>query len=109
MNELIKKLEAAPVGSRELDLLIMATIEPDRRRRLHLIAENVTKNKHAYTTSIDAKLPGENIVQVVNYPTGSEARNLVEKTGETFIGVGSTEPLARRIAAMKARDTGERA
>jgi hypothetical protein len=94
LNNLTARLEAAPEGSRELDLKIRHAVEPYNFSNPH------------YTTSLDAKLPWENIV-AVNYEHVSGnwmAAHLGEKT--VTWGIGRTEPLARRIAALRARTAG---
>lgn len=55
-----------------------------------------------YTTSIDAKLPGENIVAVNKYENDWAAVHQAED-GNLYNGRGKTEALARRIASLKAR------
>ena len=65
-----------------------------------------------YTTSLDAKLPGENIVEMTWHeviegePLGEvcEAWHEDRDTGKRTLGQGNTEPLARRVAALKAHD-----
>lgn len=62
-----------------------------------------------YTTSLDAKLPGENIEQMAWHEVVPgealgevcEAWHLDLKTGKRTMGAAHTEPLARRIAYLK--------
>jgi hypothetical protein len=55
-----------------------------------------------FTTSVDAGIPGENIV-LVRFVEWSRKWIAIAKApdGALLIGVGNTEPLARRIAGLK--------
>ena len=55
-----------------------------------------------WSTSLDAALPGENIVEVYHLRSG--AWMAVHQAEVSFEATAATEPLARRIAALKARE-----
>ena len=105
MSGLIAKLEDAEVGSRELDQLLGRYIDGLNEGSILL------PNTLPYTTSLDAKLPWENIIRVRS-PTSSsrhgpykwEAFHATDTFGQGFYGEGHTEVLARRIAALNARE-----
>ena len=114
MQDLIKKLEAAPEGSWELDLDVAIFLGEfriesndtsdnalwDLRGEREVFCGSEVQWKYdcsKYTTSLDAKLPWENITQV------SFHNGMWEAWQETNLGVGHTEPLARRIAALKSK------
>jgi len=60
-------------------------------------------NVPPYTQSLDAKIPGENIVFVKHELRSAKWIAIHrEPSGPLFIGIGNTEALARRIAALKA-------
>ena len=129
---LMQRLEKTKEGNRELDCLIWAEIsnrDVRTNEQNQVLATNrepphdacllgtidlgkVTRNFQEayakppyphYTTSRDASLPGENIVQTKVKITGRweaiHARNGVIMAGEA-----ATEALARRCAALKARE-----
>lgn len=122
-QRLIERLEAATEGSRELDTDIHEAIGKCAHRKWEYYCVedgNSFDSGHScascridmtdrnceiplYTTSLDARLPGENITQMINRGDAFLAHNLTEDERLT-IGVGRTEPLARRIAALKARE-----
>ena len=58
-----------------------------------------------FTSSLDAALPDENIVSTQHEETSGKwiAVNR-DPDGRLYIGIGNTEPLARRIAGLKALD-----
>lgn len=124
MEDLIKRLEEATEGSRELDaeiaLLVGYTHERQSRERRpwwrdpqgrRIGFDSWSDRPPPFSTSLDAKLPWENIVEmawhetVPGEPLGEvcEAWHLNRETGKRAMGAGHTEPLARRIAALKAR------
>ena len=113
MDDLIPRLEAATEGNRLLNEAIAKEEGTFRSKRskdeihgLHFGPEYSTPS----TTSLDAKLPGENIVEVTLHDGVWAAIHVNPETGLQRTGIGSTEPLARRIAALKARSidrTGE--
>ncbi len=117
LSELIAKLEAVEEGSRELDIdvhvTLAQTIHPEAvytegddvfvadvyEDGLPVCYGLASDNAPHHTTSLDAALPWEVIHRVEYWDRRWQA---VAKTGE--IGTGRTEPLARRIAALKAKD-----
>lgn len=132
MDSLIAKLESAEEGDRELDAeiekAIPATDEWMGRRPASLYEQRAYKTMinsdvagpldeyepPHYTTSLDAKLPGENIecVKRVRMIIGEneylwEAEHWCNEKTQCFKGIAHTEPLARRIAALKARESEE--
>lgn len=105
---LIERIEAAPEGSREMDAEIARAAYPDLKQGgdgLWYISGTHVRIE-PYTTSIDARLPDENIVETKLKLSGKwiamHARNGVACNGE-----GHTEALARRAAALRARETME--
>lgn len=111
MDKLIAELEAATAGSRELDEKIApyAGWKRDPRRSDWIDPDNpshaVSSVPH-YSTSLDAKLPRENI-QYVSYNPATGNWGATHVNGKTRVwGLGHTEALARRIAALKARGDG---
>ncbi len=100
MKDLITRLEQVTEGSRDLDVEIVWAL-------------GHTNEIPHYTTSLDAKLPGENI-RGVSAPAPGEGwegtwREFWEawhcnEDGKYFLGKGHTEALARRGAALKARE-----
>lgn len=136
-DELIARLEAAEEGSRELDYAVaevaLADMEITYGRgdcRITVAEAFAHQRKHKiyspeyvgrcispdglphYTTSLDAKLPWENIEEVALHdvvegePLGTvwEAWHRDANTGKRTMGSGRTEVLARRVAALKARE-----
>ena len=114
-DDLIARLEAATEGSRKLsDAVLLETgwtkdqITVGNVRYVHY------KDRPDYTTSLDAALPWERIVEVKFHesPDGdAQWTALHVPVGQPFAGsnivvsrgYGQTEALARRIAALKAR------
>lgn len=75
-----------------------------RRRPRKQVDQEVPDWVPPFTTSLDAAIPDENI-ESVQYEEASGKWIAVNKDdGRLYIGVGNTEPLARRIAALKAVD-----
>ena len=129
MTDLIARLEAAPAGSRELDGHIalaagwLVEFTETKESNVHwgfwkwtepgLYGLSVDTEYHGqefevaphvphFSTSIDAKLPWEDIVTVMKIPGGFVAEHV--ENHQCFSGEAHTEPLARRIAALKARE-----
>ena len=110
MKSLLSRLENAPEGSRELDLDIHLQAG-DLGDDFDLGDLNTEPNwlPH-YTTSLDAKLPGENIVQVhapgwnAAIPEGRWQAVHATDVAHGVYGYGHTEALARRIASLRARE-----
>lgn len=124
MHELIAKLETAEAGARELDAEIAVAVRSTDTASGQLVPDWAYSNfpmwrarsdgrvevvhtdgsgglnwrPPAYTTSLDAKVPGEDIVKVERLPDGlywaTDAR--------CDYAVARTETLARRAAALKA-------
>lgn len=121
MNDLIAKLKAASEGSRELDMeigeairlpklmdvLLDKTVTSTKPNMigLHWVSPNCVGNVSIphYTTSLDAALTGEDIRTVIMLGDGRWEAHALDGNGNYHIGEGATEPLARRIAALKAR------
>ena len=105
-TDLIARLETAETGSRELDIRIHADLRgPDAVERMRLVSWYLcTKawEPPAYTTSLDAKLPGENIVHMFVLTSGRYVAWHTETQPPNIVAEANTEPLARRAAAMKA-------
>ena len=129
MADIIKTLEEATEGSRELDEeiylwlhppepeLTEAEIEEARQAGKSIIRNCKFGLTPHYTTSLDAKLSWENIIMTTNcICTDGKVQwfavhlplfpSFVGPNGavNTYQGEGATEPLARRIAALKARE-----
>lgn len=122
LKALIERLEAAEGPSRELDGLIFRAINPDvpeddwttfhddvwcMRDPEDAIAFIVPSE---FTASIDASIPGESIRRVERhrYPNGATVwRATHDGLGMAlgFMAEAATEPLARRIAALRAKLT----
>ena len=100
-DDLIAQLESATGGSRELDakVAVFLGINPQHG------GDGIYGCPH-YTTSLDAKLPGESIVSMHSAmrTDGNNYWIAVQVSEDASAnGRGHTEPLARRIAALKAR------
>jgi hypothetical protein len=62
-----------------------------------------------FTGSLDAKIPGENVVLVhLDESTAKWIAVNRASNGRLYVGVGNTEPLSRRIAGLKAYDAVEK-
>ena len=120
LKSLIAELEQAKEGSRGLDAKIAEDVVWEEGRGKHLrtlkrgFYETARSLCEHYTTSLDAKLPGETIIRVkmiaitTDNPWGWEAVHSqygLANNSKYFVGRGHTEALARRIAALKARET----
>ena len=116
LSDLIARLEAAPEGSRELDAEVWAKVnglegEITAGWKLARWCWNVGSiglwddELPHYTTSLDAALPGESVILSRRTDSGNWAALHSRGDGAGSIeGVGRTEALARRIAALKARE-----
>ena len=113
LPELIAALEATE-GSRQLDLTIerLAVGNVPLHWRVGSQGailggfDDVNECIPHYTTSLDAKLPGENIVRSEIIFGGWWRATHLGKKGR-HEGRAITEPLARRIAALKAMEDKE--
>lgn len=124
MKELITKLEAAPEGSRELNAEIWWVADPssawiaycnaavgkpgprpDKMPSSGLGALGMCLRAPDFSRSLDAKIPGENIIEM-NWDEDEcsawHEKPIRDGGGRYSVGIGHTEPLARRIAALKA-------
>ncbi len=106
IKALIAKLEAAPEGSRELDDAIMLAVGAEAIPHIETDDDEhfeVYESCH-YTTSIDAKLPDERIRFSMLLAGGRHEAEAIDAAGNYHLAVAATEPLARRSAALKARE-----
>ena len=130
-DKLIRDLEEAREGDRYLDVRIMAYAEGRDVRidqnnavlaksqkpphdecllgfvdpgKTHLNFQPSRADFPRHSTSLDAKLPWENIVAVMTDGTVWKATHFDEEQQEYFEAVAHTEPLARRSAALRARE-----
>lgn len=104
MSDLLQKLQSATEGSRILDAAIYDLI--DGSREPYPMPHFDTPNARAphYTTSLDAKCPGEDIVMVSEQTTG---RWCALQRGAREAVYANTEVLARRLAGIKAHESKE--
>jgi hypothetical protein len=66
-------------------------------------SEEIPEDVPHYTTSVDASVPGENIVSVqLEESSGRWIAVNRGPDGRLYIGGGNTEPLARRVAGLRA-------
>jgi hypothetical protein len=118
---LIERLERATEGSQELDARIWYALHRDEMPHegdYHFAPTVEDWLQHVatgaflvprYTESLDSALPDENIVQVKRlthgHPNGDQwqAVNFDPTNHRSEGGMGSTEALARRAAALRAR------
>lgn len=117
LGELIDLLAEAPSGNRKLDLRIeycagvalegrvdAAELLIDDGFAWETVSEALQDRIPPYSSSLDAQLPGENIVLVIRSQRrdrwGAAHRT---DTGQEFLVWGATEPIARRAAALTAR------
>ena len=109
MTDLLTRLEKATEGSRELDAEIYEDltgkhIEPLEAVSGETILWEPMHDVPHYTASLDAKLPWENIVRTWRSEGYWHAEHLNEDSYTFFAGRAKTEVLARRIAALRARE-----
>lgn len=125
MRDLIEKLEKLTGPDREIDYAILSLMDPsyfkwcvDKGKELNKRARDNGLPDRAeacrldgfsgclrYTASIDAALPTERIVSVVTIDLKRWTAVCLCADGHTQVsGEGNTEALARRIAALKARE-----
>jgi hypothetical protein len=111
LADLIARLEAAPEGSRELSDTVAVAAgwnhQPNVTHNFHWRSpEGYSRpDRPAYTTSLDAKLPDEEIVEVKRMADGTWIA-VAMGTDDEYESEAYTEPLARRAAALKARAAG---
>lgn len=108
--DLIRRLEAATGPDRSLDAQIAIDIgyRVPNQDKLEpwMIDAHLLEHVPRYTGSIDAALPGEDIVTMYKIPNGFRAEHCEVNPDGTFkcySADAKTEPLARRIAALRAR------
>ena len=108
MTDLLARLESAPEGSRETDGDIALSLGWKKRHKgwAHWTSPDGAENQHVpfFSTSIDAKLPDEDIIEVKFDGEFWWAWDSRSQTVEGAPGMAHTEPLARRIAALRARE-----
>ena len=95
-NNLITRLESATAGNRALDAAVAVSLNISPTQEDH------ETYPPRYTTSLDAALPGEYIIRVVRSVRGNVWEAEMQRYDKFYRGVGRTEALARRIAALKA-------
>jgi len=116
LDRLLASLAEAEQGSRELDIIIsfvlgatsgeagkMVELLVDEGYPWDIVSELLDHDLPAYTTSLDAALPGENIVLSV-YSTRRALWGAAHRTAERqhVMRWAATECLARRLAALAA-------
>lgn len=115
IDDLIAALEHAPEGSADLDRMVAFQLglpigESDQMIKLLLfegyswdvISELVQSENPCFTTALDARIPGENIVLAMqSAKRGQWAAIHRGASGADFIAWASSEPLARRAAALR--------
>ena len=108
-HKLIRDLAEAREGSLQLDCKIWTVLgnDPALGRVMwgpdgQYIATEHDEFVPEYTTSLDAKLPWENIKDVRHNGWGWVAAHY-GANGKRYEGEAHTEPLARRLAALKAK------
>ncbi len=114
LEKLIDSLATVRGGSRELDIVVSFVLGDDSSesgRMIHLmveegypwniISELLDHGVPAYTSSLDATLPGENVVLSMFSPKRSKWAAVQKTAGRTTIMAwAATECLARRRAAL---------
>jgi len=118
----IAALESAEAGSRELDAMIAGALgysvdESHKIVRLlvaegyswKVISEIVGNEVRSFTDSLDAALPGENVVLAMYSPRRGQWAALHRAAdGQEILAWAGTEILARRAAALRALLAAER-
>ena len=115
IDDLIGALEGAPGGSPELDRMVAFQLglplgESDQMIKLLLfegyswdiISELVKSENPSFSTALDARIPGENIVLAMHSnKRGQWAAVHRSVGGADFLAWAATEALARRAAALR--------
>lgn len=115
IDDLIAALEQAPAGSAELDRMVAFQLglpigDSDEMIKLLLfegygwdvISEIVDSNDPSFTRSLDARIPGENIVLSMHSAKRGKWAAIHRGAGGTdFVAWAATEVLARRAAALR--------
>jgi hypothetical protein len=115
LDALIDALAAAPCGNRELDVRLDYGIGVMLSGRVDVagmmiregvawqtVSATIDSRVPAYTTSVDAAVEGENVV----FSIRSDRRNQWgamhrARSGKEVVAWAATEPLARRLAALR--------
>ncbi len=114
LEKLIDSLATARGGSRELDIIVsfvlgdkssesgqMIPLLVEEGYPWNIISELLDQEVPAYTSSLDATLPGENVVLTMFSPKRSKWAAVQKTAGRTTIMAwAATECLARRRAAL---------
>jgi hypothetical protein len=121
-EKLLSSLGAARQGKRELDIVVsfvLGDTTSDAGKMIQLLVEEgypwdviselLDEDLPAYTTSLDAAVPGENVV-LSAYSKKRKQWVAVQRTadGEQISAWAATECLARRLAGLKSRGTAAR-
>ncbi len=116
LTTLLAEIEAAPEGNRDLDVWVHFTVFPEVAQRSELpVHDDVESGCYwerigvghslrttpCYTTSLDAKLPGENIVEVKRIGLKWMAIHEGLESGDWFRVEAHTMCLAMRAAAIR--------
>ena len=115
IDDLIAALERAPSGSAELDRMVAFQLglplgESDQMIKLLLfegygwdvISELVQSENPSFTTALDARIPGENVVLAMRSAKRGQWAAIHRSAGGTdFIAWAASEALARRAAALR--------
>lgn len=115
IDDLIEALESAPSGSSELDRMVAFQLglplgESDQMIKLlmfegyswDIISGLVASDNPGFTTSLDARIPGENVVlAMLSSKRGRWVAVHRSVGGAEFTAWAATEPLARRAAALR--------
>jgi hypothetical protein len=116
LEKLLESLGSAERGSRELDIIIsfvLGDTSSDADKMIQLLVEEgypwqvvselLDQDLPPYTSSLDAALPGENIVLTLHSPRRARwAAVHGSATGEQVLVWAASECLARRRAALTA-------
>lgn len=116
VDDLIAALEAASAGGAELDRMVAFQLglplgESDQMIKLlmfegyswDIISELVGSENPSFTTALDARIPGENVVLAMRSAKRGQWVAVHRSVGGTdFTAWAATEPLARRAAALRA-------
>lgn len=108
MTDLIERIESAAEGCEELDVAIAAELSSGNETVYEFAQKWWTGGIPHYTTSVDAALTWERVVEVrYDYQIGQWVATHDAGGGSKgrFVGFGHTEPLARRAAALRARES----
>lgn len=115
-DKLVASLESAERGSRELDIIVsflLGDTSSDEGQLIQLlvgegypwaiISDLLDEDIPAYTASLDATLPGENIVLACWSARRAKWAAVHQKPdGKQIMAWAASECLARRLAALKA-------